>query len=196
MVRLEKLTGLVEKLYSANIGKDTRRAIIASWFWENHVKIVVRECESMCLKYADANRDLVIAGALLHDIADAVMWRFDPRHEEESVNIARKLMQEVDYAQEDIEFVLKELIATHGCGELMPTKVEGKILATADGMAHLVTDFYSYFCWMHEGKQEYEEFKKWTLETAERYYTRKIFFDDIRERIKPDYDSIRLLFSR
>jgi len=42
-------------------------------------------------------------------------------------------------------FVLDEIIKPHNCKERMPTKPEGEVMATADGAAHFLADFYTPF---------------------------------------------------
>lgn len=196
MNKLKFLYTLTEEIYAPNKDKSTPDGVWAYWAWENHVKVVAKNAESLCDSHPEANREFAVAGALLHDIADATMSRFDPKHEEECDNIAQDLMVKAGYSSEEIKKILKEVIAPHSCRELLPSIIEGRILATADGMAHFLTDFYTYFCWNHYGRQDYAEFKKWVLEKIERDYTIKISFEDIRDLVKSNYEGLKVIFSK
>ena len=89
-----------------------------------------------------------------------------------------------------------QIITPHSCQEIKPATTEGKILATADAMAHLTTDFYLHFCWTHEVEPDFDEYKKWVLKKIERDFNDKIFFEEERQLVKESYESIKLLFSK
>ena len=69
------------------------------------------------------------------------------------------------------------------------------MLATADSMAHLLTDFYVHFIWA-KGDKELAEVKELMLKKLERDFHAKILFDDARERCRGDYEPLKHLFSR
>jgi hypothetical protein len=78
----------------------------------------------------------------------------------------------------------------------MPTVLEGKVMATADGAAHFLTDFYSLFCWRHYGPQDdYAVFKAWVLSKMEKDINKKLFFDDVKQQVLPRYEALKLVFS-
>ena len=78
----------------------------------------------------------------------------------------------------------------------MPTTLEGKVMATADGLAHFLTDFYPLFCWRHYGPQDdYAVFKAWMLGKMEKDFTKKLFFDDVKQQVLPRYEALKLIFS-
>ncbi|HSW78364.1 MAG TPA: HD domain-containing protein [Candidatus Chromulinivoraceae bacterium] len=142
-----------------------------------------------------ANIDLAVAGALLHDVADAVMARERPEHEAESLKIAEELLKESGFDMQDTAFVVDEIIKPHSCKELKPTSLEGKVMATADGAAHFLTDFYPLFCWRHYGpKDDYVIFKDWMHGKMEKDFNKKLFFDDVRREVRPRYEALKLIF--
>ena len=196
MTRREKVYSLVEELYLQNHDKQDVPAVWSNWTWTNHVKVVTQNAENLCIKYPEANADYTIAGALLHDIADAVMDRDTPNFDEECNKISRELLTKANYDSKEIDYIINDVIVPHSCRELMPTVIEGKVLATADAMAHFGTEFYTYFCWMHYGCKDYTEFKKWVLAKIERDINIKIFFPGIREQMQPEYEAIKRLFAK
>lgn len=189
---MDKMTVLrkkVEELYKSPGGD---KWIV--WAYDNHVLFVAKMTEEIAKKQG-ANVDLAVAGALCHDIADAVMERSRPEHEEESLKIATRLLQESGFSDADTRFVIEEIIRPHSCKQLMPTVLEGKVMATADGAAHFLTEFYLHFCWQHLGAKDLESFKKWVLGKIEKDYTKKLFFDDVKQQVKPYYEALKTLFS-
>jgi hypothetical protein len=192
MQNLETLRGAVERLYTAH---NPKADVWTDWAYPNHVLVVAGLTERLARAHS-ARTEQAIAGALLHDIADAVMARKSPDHEEQSLRLAEKLLQESGFDAEDTAFVVTEIIKPHSCKELMPTTLEGKVMASADGAAHFLTDFYPLFCWRHYGPQDnYRAFKAWMLEKMEKDYHKKLFFEDIRQEVKPRYEALKLIFS-
>lgn len=191
MQPLDTLRQNVEKLYKAN---NSNADVWNDWGYPNHVLFVADLTEKIA-KAQGAKVDLAVAGALLHDIADAVMERKNPSHEDESLKIAERLLKESGFSAEDTAFVVDEIIKPHSCKELMPTTLEGKVMATADGAAHFLTDFYPVFCWRNYGPQkDYQAFKNWMLAKMEKDVNKKLFFDDIKQEVMPRYEALKLIF--
>ena len=143
MQTLDILRQKVEALYTAN---NPKADVWIDWAYPNHVLVVADLTEKIATAQG-ANVELAVAGALLHDIADATMARSTRGHEAESLKLAEELLLASGYSTEDAVFVVNEIIKPHSCKELMPTALEGKVMATADGAAHFLTDFYPLFCW-------------------------------------------------
>lgn len=193
MNRITLLEGKVEALYRKG---NPFRAEWADWLADNHVFVVADNASSLAKKYG-ANEELARAAALLHDIADVKMLRSDKDHEEISMQMARQLMKEAGYNEEEIKLVVDDAIRYHSChdGEY-PESIEGKILSTADSLAHLKTDFYVFATWSLGQTMTFEAIKSWVLKKIDRDLNNKIFFDDIRKEVMPNYNFIKQLFSR
>ncbi len=193
---MEKLKNLEQRVKDLYEEQNPNRAEWASWLADNHVFVVADYATELAKKYG-ANEELARAAALLHDIADVKMKRDDTTHEAESLRMARELMQDADYSEEDIKLVVDDAIRYHSChGDERPASTEGKILATADSLAHLKTDFYVFATWALGRESTLEEIKEWVLKKIDRDLNNKILFDDVRKEVTPDYDLIKELFSR
>lgn len=193
MNRLEELEAKVRELYES---KNPNRADWTDWLAVNHVYVAADYATDLAKKLGE-NADLARTAALLHDIADAVTDRTNPQHQSESLRMARELMEASGYPKEEIDPMVDDALLYHSChGDERPSTMEGKILATADALAHLKTDFYLYAAWKNAADWSLEQVKAWTLEKIDRDWKVKIFFDDVRADAKPDYDMIKELFSR
>jgi putative nucleotidyltransferase with HDIG domain len=194
MNSLAKLTQKVKALYDA---KNPDREAWADWIYDNHV-VIVADYAKQLAGQKGANAELAQAAALLHDIADVHMSRFDERHEQASLDLARQVMEDVGYGEQDIATVVDDAIKLHSCHDgHRPASKEGLVLATADALAHLQTDFYIHALWSKTSSEvSLEDFKDWVLKKIERDLYQKISFDDVREQARPDYERLKVLFSR
>ncbi|NTU46102.1 HD domain-containing protein [Candidatus Roizmanbacteria bacterium] len=193
MDRLNKLEEKVRALYKEN---NPKRADWADWLADHHVFVVADNASKLAKKYG-ANEELARVAALLHDIADTKTQRSDEKHEELSLQMARELMKEAGYNDDEIKLVVDDAIRYHSCYEgEHPESIEGKILSTADSLAHLKTDFYVFATWAFARDMSLDEIKEWILKKIDRDLNNKIFFDEVREEVSPDYERIKELFSR
>jgi len=193
MNRIQTLETKVKELYDE---KKPTRADWADWMFDNHVLVVANNATKLAKRH-NANEELARAAALLHDIADATMKRSDKKHEQESLAMARKFMAEVGYSDAETKLVVDDAIRYHSCnGNEHPESVEGKILSTADSLAHLTTDFYLYATSELGKELPIVEIKKWVLKKIERDINNKMFFEDVRTEVLSDYTRIKELFSK
>jgi putative nucleotidyltransferase with HDIG domain len=193
MGKLNQIQAKVRELY---LSKDPNRDEWADWLYDNHVLVVAKNAHELAQKYG-ANEELSEAAALLHDIADVKMARANPGHEETSLDIAWQVLTEADFTDDEIALVVDDAIRYHSChGDERPKSKEGLILATADSLAHLQTDFYIYATWAFGKTRSLEELKGWALKKIEQDLNNKISFEDEREAVRPDYGMIKNLLSR
>lgn len=190
MPKHDSLSSLVEQAYLNS------QQSFARWMWQNHVPVVARFAQQLSHKYS-ADPDLAIAGALLHDFGDVFVNRHSPNHAEISRAEAIKLLHTAQYTDAQILTVLDQVIATHSCKDgQFPKIIEGKVLATADALAHLTTDFYLQFAWMHLPENlEFNEYKQWVQQKLQRDFTQKIFFEDERQQVSDQYQALSAVFA-
>lgn len=191
MTNIEILRKQVQQLYEQNLpGRDEW----ADWLYDNHVVWVAKMSRKLAEKY-DADIDLAEASALLHDIADVKMPRRDNAHEEVSLDIARELLANCGFSENEIVLVVDDACRYHSCHNgQKPTSKEGLVLATADAMAHFQTGFYVYAV-RNMTTKNLGEVSQWVLAKLERDYNQKIFFEDERKEVKPAYETLRTIFS-
>lgn len=167
----------------------------AQWMWRHHVPIVAHFAKELAERY-QADEDIAIASAWLHDYGDVFVHRHDASHDEITVREARRLLEQADYSSQEIDSVLNDCIALHSCkAGLLPTTIEGKVLATADALAHLNTDFYLQFAWMHLPENKtYSQYVEWVQSKLNRDFDTKIFFDEVRSEVQKRYAALSEVF--
>jgi HD superfamily phosphodiesterase len=142
MTHIEKLEQLAKERYQK---KDPNRDSWSDWMYENHVLDVADYAEKLAKRF-NTSPDICRAATILHDIADSEMSRDNPMNEKESILIAERLLQESGFSESEREDILSDALPFHSChGDERPKTLTGKILATADALSHLNSEFYSYF---------------------------------------------------
>lgn len=179
----------VDKLYreaTTNMGK---------WMWRNHTQWVAERSQKLAEKYG-ADVEKVYCAALLHDLGDAKYERGHADFETWSWEKGKEVLKNVGFRKHERDEIL-EAVRTHSChpGHL-PATVEGKVLATADALWHLQTNFFPVILYMHrpESTHTYEEWQDWFATKIERDFNAKIFFEDEKTAVKGEYESLIKVF--
>ncbi len=192
MTRIENLEARVRELYEA---RDPNRAEWADWLYSQHVFAVAENADTLAERFG-ANKEYSRAAAMLHDIADAKMSRFDEGHEEASLALSRQLLEDCGYTSEEVALIVDDAIRYHSCHDgKIPSSLEGKVLATADSLAHLTTNFYELATDAFQGKKTPDQIREWVLKKLDRDFLNKILFDDIRDEVQPDYERLKAQYS-
>lgn len=163
--------------------------------WHNHTQWVANKAKKLAEKYG-ANPEQAYCAALLHDLADSKYERGDANFDTWSWETGKQILKKAGFRRHERSGIL-EATRTHSChpGHL-PTTLEGKVLATADGMWHLQTSFFPVLCFMNrpDNIKSYKEWQAWFVGKIERDFGPKIFFDDERAEVKGDYDALVRVF--
>ncbi len=193
MSRLDALKARVDALYA---DKNTSRAKDwADYMYSSHVFLVAEKSRELAERFG-ADVDVAVAAGMLHDIADALMSREDKRHEAESMTIARSYMRASGFSDEEVAVAVDDAIKYHSCRDgAAPQTLEGKVMATADAMVHLQSDFYDFALATFTARGETQaDISNWGLEKTDRDFNKKIFFSDVQEEVRPDYERQRRRF--
>lgn len=192
MDSIEKVRSAVAALY----GRQTSaQDVWAGWLYDNHVLVVAKYTREVAERH-HVDPDLCEAAALLHDIADALTSRHDPAHGQLSLDKAEELLLAAGYDDETVRRLVDDALRYHSChGDERPQSDEGKVLATADALAHFLTDFYAVMQDFVFKERGIEVFRHWAAEKIERDYHIKIFYDDERAMVTPTYEKLKQLFN-
>ncbi|MFZ2593728.1 MAG: HD domain-containing protein [Minisyncoccia bacterium] len=191
MNRIEVLEESVRKLY-ADIAPSA--SDWATWLGANHVFVVALLSKKIAEEQG-ADAELSYAGGLLHDIADTCMQRKSQGHSEMSESIATTLLTASGFTDQEIDIVVHDAMKFHGCrNNALPRTLEGKVVATADALAHLETNFYEWAVEkLHTEGMPVSAVSAWVAEKSHRDFFVKIFFDSYRSRAQKSYERVTKL---
>lgn len=193
MTKAEKLEQSVRELYEA---QDPNRDEWTDWLYPNHVLVVADYATELAQRF-NAPVDQCRAAALLHDIADTRTSRFDTEHEAKSLEIARDLLQDAGFSDQEIATIVDDALTLHSCRDgQRPATLVGKVLSTADALGHLNTNFYTYTTRNLMAGRPEEWKRNWAAKKIPRDYYDKIAFDEVREETKPNFEKLSALFAQ
>jgi putative nucleotidyltransferase with HDIG domain len=179
----------VNELYS------TAATSMGKWMWHNHTQWVADKSKELAEKYG-ADSEKAYCAALLHDLGDSKYERGHAEFDAWSWETGKVILKKAGFRKNERDDIL-EAIRTHSChpGHL-PTALEGKVLATADGMWHLQTSFFPVICYMNRPDitNSYEEWQEWFDGKIERDFGPKIFFEDEKTDVREDYEALKRVF--
>ena len=168
---------------------------MGQWMWRNHTQWVANKAEKLAEKYG-ADVEKAYCAAMLHDLGDSRYERGHADFDTWSWNTSKAILKQAGYRKAERDEIL-EAIRTHSChpGHL-PATIEGKVLATADGMWHIQTSFFPVICYMNrpDSTHTYQEWQIWFCDKIERDFNTKIFFEDEKREVKDDYDALMRVF--
>lgn len=162
-------------------------------FWEDHIKYVVKNAKDLAEKY-QADKEIVVLGALLHDIA--MPSNIGPREEHHiyGAKIADELLTKYNYPKEKIERVKKCVLNHRGSKDLAPTTIEEECIRDADVMAHFDTIPSLFHLAFKERSMNIEEGTSFVKKKLERDYNK--LSAKSKELLKEKYQNIlKVLFS-
>ncbi|HSX28430.1 MAG TPA: HD domain-containing protein [Candidatus Saccharimonadales bacterium] len=168
---------------------------MGKWMWQHHTQWVADKAKKLAKKYG-ADSERAYCAALLHDLGDSKYERGHEAFDAWSWETSKVILKKAGFRKAVRDDIL-EAIRTHSChpGHL-PTTMEGKVLATADGMWHLQTNFFPVICFMNrpEGISSYKEWQEWFTQKIARDFGPKIFFTDERAEVQEDYAALTRVF--
>lgn len=165
------------------------------WMWRNHTQWVADKSVRLAEKYG-ADVEKVYCAALLHDLGDSKYERDHANFDAWSWETSKTILKKAGFRKGGRDAIL-EAVRTHSCHPgHSPTAIEGRILATADAMWHLQTNFFPVICYMNrpDTTKSYEEWQRWFAVKIERDFGAKIFFEAEREEVRGDYEALVKVF--
>jgi HD superfamily phosphodiesterase len=188
--RLYRVERTVADLY-AQIEQNPSADEFQRSIYNRHVVVVADFAEYLAKKYHGSIKKCRSA-ALLHDIADTKLVRTDKKHENTSLTMAAHILKEAGFSRLEIEEIVDDAIRLHSChGQERPLTLTGKILATADALAHFSPGFYEYMMQFMTYRLNEVEIKDWLNAKIDRDYHNKIAFEAEREAVRMRYEELK-----
>jgi HD superfamily phosphodiesterase len=166
---------------------------IREWFFDGHVKVVADYVREIAAREGIDPKIPLIAG-LFHDIARVDGIDDDPDLMNASLRETEAVLRQKGYPADVITQILG-IIEGHSCRKTVPASPKGKVMVTADALAHMMTDFYfvlPFNGWL-TAADTVEGWKRWVAEKVERDFTKKILFPADKTRARPRYEAFKVL---
>lgn len=154
-------------------------------YWEEHIKYVYEESKVLAVKYK-ADVEIVLLGALLHDIA--LICRVGDRkdHHINGKILANEILSKYNYPIEKKELVLN-CVFNHRSSK-NATTLEEQCVADADILAHFDNISMLYNSAFNNYKLTLGEVKEWMLQHFEKDYND--LSDETKKEFKEKYKLI------
>ncbi len=187
---MDRVTVLEEKVRKLYKEKNPDRNDWADWLYENHIFLVASNALNLAKKYK-ANEELCYAAAILHDVGDTHTKRKNENHESETLRIATDLLSTSGFEPDEVKEIVDDALKFHSCIDgKKPTTITGKILATADAIAHINSNFYDYCVDALKTEMDDEEIEKWILNKLERDFNHKMLLEEEKNEMIVKYDRL------
>lgn len=162
--------------------------------WDYHIAPVVDYSMWLGQVYR-ADLEVLELAALLHDLTR--MKGDKARHHVSGAEAARSLLIELKFREAGIQLVCSCILNHRGSIASARTTVEEKIIASADGMAHILHPLPMFFCCFRESEKNLgiEDAREWILKKIERSFE-KVSLPEARERIEQRYVALRELLGQ
>lgn len=156
--------------------------------WTHHITQVVANARELAPRF-DADEEIVVLGALLHDYASIKDESLYENHHIHSPREAENLLEQHDYPQERIDQV-KQCIEDHrGSVDGDPDTPEAACLANADAMAHIQQAHSLLYLAYVENEMGIDDGAEWVRAKLERSWEK---MDPIaRELVASEYEIAR-----
>ena len=139
--------------------------------WEHHIKLVYELAKQYAKDY-EANQEIVVLAALLHDIASVTNAEFTEEHHTVGAEIAEKILLKENYPKEKINLIKKCILNHRGSRLADKISQEEICIADCDAMAH----FYSVPSLLsmvyREKNLSIDEGSKFVMDKLERSYNK------------------------
>lgn len=180
---IEKIRKICEKRYNE---RD----------YQFHIIPIVKNATLLAEKLG-ADKEIVIAGAYLHDIGVSNFSREncpppDDEHHILGEKETRKILKKLKCSDEFVDKVAHCVLAHRGRRDIEPQTLEAEIIRCADAMTHFDT-FLDLFDFFLKSCGSFEEALKKIESKIDRDWDKKLTLPEAKEIVKDKYEAIVLL---
>lgn len=166
------------------------------WFYSGHVLVVADYAACIAVREG-INPRIPVLASLLHDCARTMGITDEPMLTDQSEAMVRQVLSQTSLETTDIDHIC-QVMQVHSCrGTVRPNTPAGRVMTTADAMAHLMTDFYfilPFKGWL-TAADDFSGYKGWVREKTQRDFQNKIAFEPERQLARPRLEAFQLLFT-
>jgi len=166
------------------------RAECDDWNWHYHILPVVKYARLLAVELGE-DEDMAELAALLHDIGRLLFGSQD--HDTRGAREAETILKEHGYPDETIQAIRHCVEAHRGNGEVKPTTLLAKIIASADALSHFDIIPAMIQAGLKRESGDIEKAVKWVDAKIERDYHEKLLVESAKRLAKDKYEAFRLL---
>ena len=181
-MRTDIINYLKKEIYE-RANKPSNKFGIGAYY---HIEAVVKNAEILAKKF-EADEEIVIISAWLHDIASITDYSLYELHHIHGANIAENILKQFNYEEEKIDKVKKGILNHRGSVNSTRLSIEEKCVADADAISHFDSiPSLLYLAYVNK-HMNIEEGRNFVVEKLKRSYNK--LSDASKEFYKDKYDS-------
>jgi len=158
--------------------------------WD-HIVRVDKHAQDL-MKVYEANAEVVRLGAYLHSISYVDGIIVGSSFYDECSDRAGEILEAQGYCAGMIE-VVRNIIATHHCDNVVPSTIEGKILASSDAMSHFTGDILWTSLLRHCAIAPFSDAIRFLRDKIKHDFANKIFFPEAKDYVRHQYNAWMVL---
>ncbi|MFR5682793.1 MAG: HD domain-containing protein [Clostridia bacterium] len=156
-----------------------------------HIEAVVKNAEILA-DYYNADKEVVVIAAWLHDIASITDYQLYENHHIHGANIAETILKKYNYDTTKIDLIKKCILNHRGSISNERLTMEEKCVADADGISHFDSIPSLLYLAYVKNNLEIEEGKNFVKNKLERSY-KKLSDDSKKFYLKKYQNAMNLL---
>jgi uncharacterized protein len=158
----------------------------------HHIPRVAR-CAKQLAERVGADREIVEIAAWLHDYASVLNEKWVEDHHIHGAKLAEELLRKLNYPEDKIKRVSHCVYAHRGSKPKAQKTIEAKVVASADGMAHIIDAYETLHYAYTEKKLSIDEGARWLTAKLERSWRKMM--PEAHELIRDRYEAAKLFLN-
>ena len=164
----------------------------AGLFGAIHIPLVVRLSKKLLLTHPEADKNITILGAWLHDSGH--LWGGKGNYPDKIDHAvtgeikAKEILRDFGADSRTIEKV-SHIVRSHRNRDIAPKTIEAKIVAAADSGAHFYGNTYDNI--LKHSKGNLKQKAGYALDKLERDWRDVSVFPELAEKLKENYETIK-----
>lgn len=151
------------------------------WYVTHHLEIVDELAHDLCLKYPNADQNIVEILVWIHDYA-----KIKQAPKNQVLEVSQSKLTELGFSPEIIQKVIVYLDILEKKEDLVSAPIEVQIVSSADGAAHMIGPFFLIF-WKEFNSLSIEKLMAENRRKVTLDWEKKIVLPELKKELLPRY---------